>query len=234
MSNIPLEYSYLIINILAVFIPLVLSFDKKVAFFKKWKHLWSAILIPAILFIVWDIFFTAKGVWGFNKTYLTGINVANLPLEEVLFFFTIPYACVFTYEVIKVYFPEYVPPNKLIRYGTIIIILALVVAVLLNPWRIYTDITFLLLAGMLIFLLLKKEYYVFRHFYPAYAIILFPFLFVNGALTGSGFAEPIVWYNNTENLGMRIATIPVEDIFYGMLLIISNVYIFERNQRSIK
>jgi lycopene cyclase domain-containing protein len=88
--------------------PLALSFDKKVAFFKNWKYLFPAMVIPALLYIIWDIYFTDKGVWSFNPEFITGIKLYNLPLEEVLFFFIVPYCCVFIYACIRAYFPNLV------------------------------------------------------------------------------------------------------------------------------
>ena len=64
-------------------------------------------------------------------------------------------------------------------------------------------------------------------FYFAYGVILIPFFIVNGILTGSFISSEVVWYNDAHNLGLRIGTIPVEDIFYGMLLILMNIAIFE-------
>jgi lycopene cyclase domain-containing protein len=69
-------------------------------------------------------------------------------------------------------------------------------------------------------------------FFVSYLIVVIPFLVVNGFLTGI----PVVEYNDAENLGIRIFSflpwpmnnIPVEDIFYGMLLILMNVALFER------
>jgi len=58
----------------------------------------------------------------------------------------------------------------------------------------------------------------------SYSVVLIPFLIVNGLLT----SIPVVIYNNEENLGFRIFTIPFEDIFYGMLLFMMNIYGYEK------
>jgi lycopene cyclase domain-containing protein len=82
------------------------------------------------------------------------------------------------------------------------------------------------------YLLFKLKAAFMGRFYLAFLFILIPFFIVNGILTGSFIDEPIVWYNNEENLSIRIGTIPVEDVFYGMLLILMNITIAERLEKS--
>jgi len=81
--------------------PLVFSFSKKLNFYKKPFRLVRAILIPMIVFIAWDVVAAARGHWGFNTEYVSGFFIFNLPVEEVLFFAVIPFAGLFTWEVVK-------------------------------------------------------------------------------------------------------------------------------------
>jgi lycopene cyclase domain-containing protein len=57
-----------------------------------------------------------------------------------------------------------------------------------------------------------------------------PIAIVNGILTGTGIENEVVWYNPKEIIGIRILSIPVEDFFYGFLLILLNVLVFEKKQ----
>jgi lycopene cyclase domain-containing protein len=226
------HYTYFLILVSAIAGPLALSFDKKVGFYKKWKYLFPAMVVPALLYIAWDIFFTSKGVWSFNEKYITGIKLVNLPIEEVLFFLVVPYCCVFIYECIRCYFP--LLKNKSIA-GTIMkgLAIALMVTGIIFYQKYYTSWTFILCALFIAVLYFFKKYFNnfdAASFLVAYAIILIPFLIVNGFLT----ALPVVMYNDAENLGVKIYTIPFEDTFYGMLLVLMDIAIFEKLRNKAK
>lgn len=220
------KYLYLLLDISSILFPLLFSFHSKKNFSKKWKYLWPAIAIPALIFIVWDNWFTGIGVWGFNPRYTTGIYIGHLPIEEVFFFICIPYACVFTYEAVN-YFRTNDPLPDNGNRVTWVLIVGLLAVGLKYYDRWYPSVTFIATAVFLIFLIIKVRPAWLGRFYFAYLFILIPFIIVNGILTGTGLPEPVVWYNNAENLGIRMFTIPFEDIFYGMLLILMNVSIFE-------
>lgn len=202
------------------------SFYPKADFSKRWKFLLPSIIIPGLLFIAWDEVFTRTGVWHFNPKYLSGVYIYSLPLEEVLFFVCIPYACVFTYFALN----YLIKKDYLFLYQELItkaIILLLFMAGIYNIEKMYTSVTFILTGFFLAYqLFVLKPRYMGR-FYFAFLFILLPFFVVNGILTGSFLDEPVVHYNDGENLGVRIGTIPVEDILYGLLLIASNITIFE-------
>ncbi len=221
----PQHYTYFLILAGSLIVPLLLSFDKKVAFYKSWKFLFPAMLFPAVVYIIWDAYFTKMGVWSFNENYITGFKLFGLPIEEILFFFVVPYCCVFIYQCIKTYFPNL--HNR--KTGRVILQMIAVLLLLVVPFfydRNYTLFTFVLLAVAIIRIsFFKKTFYYFSatYFLLSYAVILIPFLIVNGLLT----RIPVVLYNDAENMGVRLTTIPVEDIFYGMLLVLLNVVIYE-------
>lgn len=230
-------YTYLLINFFTILFPFIFSFDKKVNFVKNWRPLFYSIIITGFIMVVWDNYFTVRGFWGFSKEYLTGIYFFSLPIEEVLFFLTVPYACIFTYESVKVYIKK----DILINYAkniTIFLIIFFSIMVLLNFRLAYTGVTSSLMIILLLFHLFtsKKNNYM-GYFYLSYLFCLIPFLAVNGILTNGLRAisnNPIVWYNNLENLSIRFMNIPIEDTAYCMFMLLLNITIYEYFKKFLK
>jgi lycopene cyclase domain-containing protein len=147
-------------------------------------------------------------------------------VEEWMFFIAIPYACLFTYHSLN----YLVKKDYLGRYAgmvSLILAVSLTIIGLLNTGRLYTSVTFISTGA---FLFLHR--FVFRasymgRFYLMYFVTLIPFFIVNGLLTGSFIPEEVVFYDNTQNLGIRLGTIPVEDMVYGLLMLLMNVTWYE-------
>jgi lycopene cyclase domain-containing protein len=217
---------YFWINLLSISVPFLAGFDKRLKFYRNWKYLFPAMLGTMAVFIPWDVYKTASGVWGFNPDHLQGIYIFNLPVEEWLFFIAIPYACLFTYHS----FEYLIKKDHLGPYAkaiTAALVLILLIVAIFNPERTYTFVTFLAAAVFLtLHLFVFKADYLGR-FYVMYFATLIPFFIVNGALTGMFSAEPVVWYDDSRNLGIRLGTIPIEDTVYGLLMLLMNTTIYE-------
>ncbi len=219
-------YTYLLINFFTICICLVASFDKRIQFNHYFGVFLLSCTVVALPFIAWDVAFTKAGVWWFNTNYTLGITIANLPLEECLFFYCIPFSCVFTYFCFDKFFNLSWASafNNLIVFVSVIVC---AVIALLFPDKIYTFVTALVTIGVLIFI-----HFVVRKAWIGKAslvyIILIPgFLLVNGVLTGTWLEAPIVNYNAPDFLGIRIGTIPIEDAVYGYSLFVLNIYFFD-------
>jgi lycopene cyclase domain-containing protein len=221
------KYLYLWINFFTILVPLIRSFEPRIAFYKGFSALGISLAITSTFFLVWDIIFTHMGVWGFNPRYLSGIYLFGLPLGEYLFFITVPYACLFIYRTLNYFIKKDVVGGLTKHISNFIIGFSIALAAIYyENWYTFTTFTFLGLFVAYLQFRVKPPWL--GRFYLAYAVCLLPFFGVNGILTGSGIAEHIVWYNDAENLGIRLGTIPVEDIFYGMLLILMTTYWYER------
>lgn len=217
-----MKAAYLLINFFTVFFPVILSFDKRVQFFKSWKYIFPGLMISGLLFLFWDHLFTVFGVWSFNPGYIQGLYILDLPVEEILFFITVPFACIFIYECLNFYIkPDILNPvSAYISYALMI----LCVVLLFKYYdRVYTLITFGLLLTILIFAQFVFKVQYLSRFYLAYIVSLFPFYIVNGLLT----SIPVVMYNDAENMAFRVGTIPFEDHFYSMAMLLMNIMFFE-------
>lgn len=221
-----MNYLYLLINISSFIVPFIFSFHPALQFYKQWKYAWTAILAAATFFICWDIYFTYLGVWGFNPDYILGIYFFNLPLEELLFFICIPYSCLFTYHCFAILL-KHTYFSTIENRVTWLLLVFLGTMAAFNVNKLYTFYTFGLLVLFLFILKFLTNVSWLGRFYFSWFILLIPFLIVNGILTGTGLDAPVVWYNNNENLEIRILTIPIEDTFYGMFLILLNVFLYE-------
>lgn len=219
-----IRYTYLLIDLFSIVMPVIFSFHRRIRLYKYWDALLPAILIVAAVYTIWDSAFTSLGIWGFNPVYLTGIRIGNLPLEEILFFICIPYACVFTFECISPIIPAAFLRTS-IQFINFCLVGTFIVLALIFRFKPYTASAFALLSVMLLSATFLKIAWLAK-FYLVYAILLIPFLIVNGLLTGTGLNSPVVWYNRAAIIGIRILTIPVEDIFYGMGLILANVWAY--------
>lgn len=215
------HYTYLMLDVLSVLFPLLLSFDKKVAFYKHWKYLLPAILVNGLLFVLWDMYFTKHGVWSFNPEYICGVYLFNLPIEEVLFFLVVPYCCAFIYECLNAYVTKEIVTRP--RLVTLIVLILSLASCVLFYDRIYTMVN----AGICFLVVFVAAFvYRMRHmgrFYLSFFVALIPFLLFDGIITGL----PIVMYNDEENMGIRLLRIPIEDFFYCLSLLLNTVLIMD-------
>lgn len=227
------NYYYLGINFFTILFPLLLSFDKKIAFYKNWKYIFPSIFIVGILFIIWDIFFTVNSIWGFNENYLSGIEIFHLPLEEWLFFLTIPYACIFIFECLY----GYQIKNPLKKYTDqiyLIFILGFFLLGIMSFGKVYFSSTCFLTSLFLTYQFQQNTFENRSYIILTYIISWFPFMLVNGMLTGLFTSEPVVMYNPTEFSGIRILSVPLDDSIYSLLLISMNLEIFKRLKKNLE
>jgi lycopene cyclase domain-containing protein len=186
-----------------------------------WKQILIAIVIPAIPFLLWDALVTGSH-WHFNPEYVSGIKIINLPIEEILFFITVPFACLFTWEMIIRRAKEKQIDMQWLR---LLLYLALPAGVyFFSIGKQYTGLTlsFIFLAN-LVDQFLKTNLLFDKRFY-FYILLIFIFtLIFNGYLTW----RPVVTYGVDYQLDFRIITIPVEDFFYGISLLWMNTSLYK-------
>lgn len=234
------NYAYILVDLFCLAGPFFLSFHKSVAFYKKFKALFIGLLFMSAIYIPWDILFTHWGIWNFNPTYTLAPRWFLLPIEEWLFFMAVPFACVFTFECVR-YFKKTAPSKNFTNVtGTTITLLAAGLCVYAGIEKLWYTFSATLLCGALLLFHLQRRSEFLGYFLFAWFILLIPFFISNGILTGLHFyeydlintsqvdiSEAIVRYNNKYNLGIRIWSVPMEDFFYGLAMVLLAITPYE-------
>ena len=228
-----IDINYLILDLLIIAFPLLFSFKWKFKYYKFFKPLAASILIVGISFIIWDAIATYRLDWGFNKEFLIGIKFFGLPLEEILFFVVVPFACIFIYENLA----YFVKDRKIAfnKWFYIAIAAVFIIAGLLFRNQDYTILAmfscalFFILAPTLMPSMLQS-----RNFWFYIVISFIPFIIFNYFLTSLivvWYKPDAIWGGNGAWNG-RFFTIPFEDFFYNfsMLSFYLIVYLYFRKR----
>ena len=216
---------YFYILLFSIAVPLLYTIFFK-DFIIHWKYFTISTVLVAVFFLIWDFYFTTIGVWSFNYDYCLGIELLGMPLEEWLFFLIIPFCSLFIHYCAITVNPNFKFNKNASFYLTITLIVLVFTVAIANSTKYYTAVNFFILAMVLSLGLLFFRSHL-QKFYASFMVILIPFFIVNGILTGSFIETPIVSYNDLENLGIRLFTIPVEDIGYAFSMLFGNLMIFE-------
>jgi lycopene cyclase domain-containing protein len=74
----------------------------KVNVFRRWRRLLLTLLPVVIVFCLWDLAAIAAGHWSFDPAQMTGVVLpGGLPLDEVLFFVTVPICAILGFEATR-------------------------------------------------------------------------------------------------------------------------------------
>lgn len=205
------EFAYLIFNIMAVLTGVLLLYAEKLRI--HWRSLAAAYLLVSAPFIMWDVLATKAGHWGFNSAYVTGLRLFGLPLEELLFFFAVPFVCVSVYLVCKKYIH-----GEIKRASKILLSIFSLFVVLTLHYSVGGEYSTIVAAAVLVSAAIAWVYSRVastKAFWLAMLINFGLFVLANTFLT----ALPIVTYGESAITGFRVGTIPIEDFAYNFALL---------------
>ena len=187
------------------------------------RQAWSAIIMVMIPYIVWDSLVTHSH-WWFNEKYTLNVRIFNLPVGELLFFITVPFACLLVWEAIKHRVLERIFIRKIGIYLFLYMLVPVGIFIFLKG-KEYTGLV-LIAIGLSAFLdySLRTNLFTKRNTYLFLGVLTGLILIFNGYLT----ARPVVLYGIDYQIGLRIITIPIEDFVYGTALIFMNTAIYKK------
>lgn len=221
-----MKLEYLIFNLIIFLAPFLSSFFYPMIFPNNINH-FLPILIPAVIFIFHDIKVNNLW-WNFNKKYIINFKIYKLPIEEILFFFTVSFSCLTIWLNLKIILPSinsYL--INIIFFGAIFLYFNFLYLKTKKP---YPKFVFYLYLFLIILDLILKTNIIFKFNFLIFSIIVFFLVLIfNYYLT----KRPIVIYNKKFKSNVKILTIPIEDFLYGFNFIYLLILLTELFSNSL-
>lgn len=217
-----MKFLYLLFNLFAL-LPLgIYMWQRHREFFTR-RLIW-AVLANAFVFIIWDIWATAQGHWMFNHRYILGVTVFGLPIEELLFFITVPISCLGVWHIMaraiqnfSAYWAKYLSFSLKI-FGFCSIAFGFFFAS-----GQYTKVV-LCISGAIMYWISVSSNIIGKKAYSFWLLTVYClFLVSNWFLT----AIPIVTYGTTHIFGLFVITIPIEDFFFNFAMLHGVLLLYE-------
>ena len=221
---------YLYLNLAIIAFPILLLFEKRIRFYTKLKPLAAALFMVGIFFVGWDVFATYRGHWLFNPAYVSDIKMLGLPVEEILFFVTVPYSCIFVFDSII----HFVGDKNLFspRKWLFPVIGALIILCAFGFYgKEYTFLAILSVGlSILSVSILSVKLFSSRAYWIYTILTLVLFLVFNYILT----SVPVVQYSSSAITGFRVTTIPIEDFLFNFSMLTDYLTVYIWASRKMK
>ena len=94
-----MKFEYLLFNLVVIAGPIASQFKCQIKQVSHWKLKLLTSVIVMIPYIIWDVLVTGSH-WWFNAAYTLNFRLFGLPIEEWLFFITVPFGCLLVWETL--------------------------------------------------------------------------------------------------------------------------------------
>lgn len=217
-----MNYTYLLINLAFLLIPVLLFSVRQLNFTEQSKFIILAVLINVFVFSVPTEFLTQLKVIAFNPSYMTGMTLWQLPVEELLLSLVLPLCGVSVYLFLNMRFPDNGPEKYSLAVSNMMI--GVCIAMLyFGHQKLYTLFTFAILIVFIVYIEYVNKLRFMYRFYRAFLVSLTPFYILYGVLVNL----PVISFNRVQTLNFSQLNIPFETPFYFMSMLLLSIYLFE-------
>ena len=147
------------------------------------------------------------------------------PQRSGYFLLLSPFAVFLFMNPLIIFFKPQIASQKNLQTSLLIGVVLIILAFVFFE-KTYTT-TYFSFSGIILILIFLCKPKWWKKFQIMFVFSLIPFLIVNGFLTGSFTDQPVVSYNDEQNLGIRLLNIPFEDIFYCFNILVLVVAVYE-------